>query len=236
MWTAVGTRALSGVGRPGRDGNFGLTDTGPGGEPTDTDLLVAMLMSDKVTLGLSKPGLETYRAPPGYNLAAPHRASDGPRDIDGDGNLSPGEMKLWLAEQEQEQLAWLMLMMASAAVDRLRANGTQSITAERLMASARREFDTGNAGRAMALANAALSEAGRQLEKVRRIERQQEERIEQSREEKRLQEKIEKKRRTEDANQKLIGWAADVRQLIVEIQGLQDQIERILEEASRKAA
>jgi len=97
-------------------------------------------------------------------------AVKGPRDVNGNGRLDPTEIQLWEEEQESGRLAWLMLMMARAAVDRLRSEGGSTIRAEKMLSEGLRSFDQGDMGRAMTLAARVRAEARRALERIRRKE------------------------------------------------------------------
>lgn len=108
-----------------------------------------------------------------WSLLVSGSAVKGPRDVNGNGRLDPTEIQLWQEEQESGRLAWLMLMMARAAVDRLRSEGGATIRAEKLLSEGLRSFDQGDMGRAMTLAGRVRAEARRALERIRRKEEQQ---------------------------------------------------------------
>ncbi len=110
-----------------------------------------------------------------YLLAHSGSAVKGPRDVNGNGQLDPTEIQLWQEEQESGRLAWLMLMMARAAVDRLRSEGGSTIRAEKMLNQGLRSFDQGDMGRAMTLAGRVRAEARRALERIQRKKEEQKE-------------------------------------------------------------
>ncbi|MBU1743209.1 MAG: hypothetical protein KKC37_16870 [Proteobacteria bacterium] len=110
-----------------------------------------------------------------WGLLSSGSAIKGPRDVNGNGRLDASEIRLWQEEQESGRLAWLMLMLARAAVDRLRSEGGPTVRAEKLLSEGFQSFDQGDLTRAMTLAARVRAEAGRALDRIRRQEEREEE-------------------------------------------------------------
>ncbi len=88
-------------------------------------------------------------------------ASDWPQDLNRNGQWDTSEIELWQAHQDSGRLAWLLIMVARAQVDRLRSQGGSVVTADKSLRQAHQSFEQGDFSRAMALAGRAQSQARR---------------------------------------------------------------------------